>query len=73
MNIILLFTYGYSLKTWHESGSLDRELLFYKKLKEDFGVDTTFVTYGDSNDETISKTLGLFLFINLLKSENPLY
>ena len=71
MNIILLFTYGYSLKTWHDSGSLDRELLFYKKLKEEFGVDTTFVTYGDSNDETYLKdfrVVPIYKFVKKRKS-----
>ena len=35
MHIGLLFTYGYSLNTWKESGTLNREVLFYKKLAED--------------------------------------
>ena len=28
MKIGYLFTYGYSLKTWEESGTLNKELLF---------------------------------------------
>ncbi len=32
MHVILLFTYGYSLKLWHDSGALEREIIYYKKL-----------------------------------------
>ncbi len=50
MHIGLLFTYGYSLNTWKESGTLTREILFYKKLAKENNVKFTFFTYGDESD-----------------------
>ena len=50
MEIIVFSTYGYSLNTWNDSGTLKRELALYKKMNEDFGTKFTFVTYGDSRD-----------------------
>ena len=49
MHIGLLFTYGYSLNTWKESGTLNREVLFYKKLAEEHEMISPFVS------ESISK------------------
>ena len=34
MQIIVFSTYGYSLETWHISGTLKRELDLYKKIYE---------------------------------------
>lgn len=50
MHIGLLFTYGYSLNTWKESGTLNREVLFYKKLAEEKDIQFTFFTFGNKND-----------------------
>ena len=50
MNIILLFTYGYSLKLWHESGALERELIYYKRLSSEGNIKFTFVTFGEEDD-----------------------
>jgi glycosyltransferase involved in cell wall biosynthesis len=49
MNLVLLFTYGVSLKIWEETGLIDREVLLYKRLLKK-GVHVTFVTYGDEQD-----------------------
>jgi len=49
MNVILFFTFDISLKTWHETGLLERELKFFKRLISN-GVKLTLVTYGDSSD-----------------------
>ena len=38
MNVILIFTYGISLKKWSESGLIDRELELYKELEKINGV-----------------------------------
>ncbi len=53
MKVIIFFTYGISLKNWKDTGLLDREIRLYKYLIENFGLDITFVTFGDQNDEEI--------------------
>tara|TARA_B100001250_G_scaffold396857_1_gene403303 strand:- start:124 stop:1245 length:1122 start_codon:yes stop_codon:yes gene_type:complete len=50
MRVILFFTYGISLLQWKESGLLEREVKLYKKLNKDYGLNFTFVTYGDETD-----------------------
>jgi len=55
MKIILFFTYGISLSDWENTGLLDRELKFYEKLYEKFGISTVLLTYGDSEDIEIIK------------------
>ena len=54
MRILVVFTYGYSLKTWEESGTLERELSIYSELQKKYGIKFTFLTYGDSSDFQIS-------------------
>lgn len=63
MNIILIFTYGISLKNWKESGLLNREIALYKELNKKYGFKFTFFTYGDSEDIKIVKE---FDFINVI-------
>jgi len=49
MNIAVLFTYGVSLKQWHEAGILIREAKIYNELtKKNVNVD--FITFGDDTD-----------------------
>jgi len=55
MKIILFFTYGISLLNWKNTGLLNREIKFYEKLYEKYGVSTIFVTFGDSADLKILK------------------
>jgi glycosyltransferase involved in cell wall biosynthesis len=58
-----MFTYGASLKTWEESGLLQREIQLYQKLIEQYGVEVNFFTYGDANDrkwESDLKSIKLF-------------
>ena len=50
MRVILFFTYGISLLEWKKSGLLDREIKLYEKLNKDYGLNFTFVTYGDKSD-----------------------
>ena len=54
MNILVVFTYGYSLKTWVESGTLERELSIYRELQNKFDHKFTFLTYGDISDNEIN-------------------
>jgi len=57
MNLILFFTYGVSLRTWTETGLLDREIILYKKLIEN-GLRVTFITYGEESDYQYRDKLG---------------
>ena len=51
MNILLTFTFNYSLKTWEEAGILERELNYYKKLSEKHSIKFIFLTYGDKSEK----------------------
>jgi len=50
MKVLVVFTYGYSLKTWKESGTLNKELEIYHLLSNKYNINFTFITYGDEND-----------------------
>ena len=50
MKVIVIFTYGISLKHWIDSGIYDREMLLYQSLEKEYGVEFTFITFGDSKD-----------------------
>tara|TARA_Y100000817_G_scaffold237261_1_gene189322 strand:- start:845 stop:1966 length:1122 start_codon:yes stop_codon:yes gene_type:complete len=63
MRVILFFTYGNSLLQWKESGLLDREIKLYKRLNQDYGLNFTFVTYGNETDFGILDELS---YINVL-------
>jgi len=70
MNVLVVFTYGYSLETWNESGTIFRELSIYKKLHELYGIEFTFLTFSDSNtDFNLQKygikVISVYDFINL--------
>jgi len=56
MRLLLFFTYGISLKTWDETGLIDREIILYKKLTEK-GIKVSFITYGDKSDFKYSDKL----------------
>jgi len=51
MNILLTFTFNYSLKTWEEAGILDRELGYYKKLSDKHNIKFVFLTYGYKSEK----------------------
>lgn len=53
-NLVVLFTYGLSLKTWEESGLIARELQIYQKLAEQKKLKIHLLTYGDETDLKIS-------------------
>jgi len=57
MNIILIFSYGISLKKWDEAGIIDRELHLYKELERKYNIYFTFVTFGDEQDEKYSNKI----------------
>jgi len=49
IHLILFFTKGSSLQSWHSSGILEREVALYLQLVQK-GIDVSFVTYGDRQD-----------------------
>ena len=51
MNVLVVFTFNYSLETWKNSGTLNREVSIYKKLHEKNNVNFVFLTYGDGSDQ----------------------
>ena len=51
MNVLVVFTYGYSFKTWENSGTISREISLYKKLHEDYNINFLFLTFGGKEDE----------------------
>jgi hypothetical protein len=69
MHIILLFTYGYSLKTWEQSGSLNRELLYYKTLCSSEDIKFTFVTFGDETDLNYTSEFDIFPVYKFIKKK----
>ena len=53
MKVAVFFTWDYSLNTWHESGTIGRELKFLKVLRRK--IYLTFFTYGDSSEFKLAK------------------
>lgn len=53
MRILYVFTYGYSLKSWEDSGFLQKELKYFQKLNKEINCKFTFLTYGDNSDLNI--------------------
>ena len=74
MHVILIFTYGISLKAWDDSGILKREIEIYKRLSKDEKIRFTFVTFGDIEDQKYSELfdnltiLPIYKYINKSKS-----
>ena len=50
MKVAVFFTWDYSLTTWHESGTITRELKFFKSIEKYKDATFSFITYGDSSD-----------------------
>jgi len=57
LNLLLIFTFDISLKSWEETGLLSRETHIYKVLHEKYGVKTTFLTFGNNDDLLYSDAL----------------
>ncbi len=74
MNILVVFTFGYSLKTWSDSKTLDREIAIYKHLHQQKGINFTFLTYGSNFDNELINHDGLnvipiYQFLNVTQSK----
>ncbi len=48
--ITLFFTYGVSIKTWAETGLLQREIRLYQELMRLYEIQVQFLTFGDETD-----------------------
>ena len=57
MNLLLIFTFDISLKSWEKSGLFSRETKPYKVLHEKHGINTTFLTFGNSDDLIYTENL----------------
>ena len=44
MNVILVFTFGVSLKDWFESGLLSREIRIYEEILQKEDIQFSFIT-----------------------------
>ncbi len=69
MNIILIFTYGISLKNWEESGLLSREIKLYEELHKKYKYKFTFLTFGDDSDINVLKN---YEFIDVIPAKSKL-
>ncbi len=67
MNILIVFTYDYSLKTWYESQVLNRELSIYEEINSINNFKFTLLTYGDETDLDIDIDNDIFEVIPIYK------
>lgn len=70
MKLIVFLTWDYSLKTWAESGTLDRELRLFKKLFDRYNASITFFTYGNDSDISYIKNYPEFKIIPIYQHFN---
>ena len=74
MHVVIFFTYEYSLKLWNNSGILERELIYYKKLLNlDNNLAITLITYGDESDFDYQPDLNNFSILpvySVIKKSN---
>lgn len=67
MHILVIFTYNTSLIHWRDSGLLDRELKIYRKLRDNFDIEFTFLTFGDIQDEQLVNDFKIIPFYKFNK------
>ena len=73
MRVTLFMTRGMSLREWHKSGILERELLLYKHLNKN-NIQVGIVTYGGSCDVSTTFNLnGISVLCNKYNLPNWLY
>ena len=56
MNILYFFTFGYSVKTWNDSGQLNREVEHFTALIKIKNLNFILFTYGDEDDDKFIKS-----------------
>ena len=72
MRVLLLFTYGVSLKMWDDLGIINREISIYKKLSER-NINFKFLTYGNNLDlkyKDLLNDIEVIPIQNLIVSKN---
>lgn len=75
MNVLVIFTYNYSLLDWKNAGNLEKELSIYKKLHKDYNHTFYFLTYGDERDLKINincpgiKIIPIYMYIKKFKNK----
>ena len=55
MKVAVFLTYNYSLQTWLNSGTINRELEIYNQISNISSAEFTFYTYGDSDESRTYK------------------
>lgn len=68
MKIAVFLTYNYSLSTWKNSGTLERELLIYEELSNHNDVEFVFFSYGNDSDRVLLKNYKNFDVIPMYKN-----
>ena len=63
MTILYFFSFRNSLKSWNDSGILNRELEIFKILNNKYGYKFIFFTYGKADEK---KYINDFSFIKLI-------
>jgi len=67
MKVAVFLTYNYSLQTWYNSGTLNRELEIYKQINNINNAKFTFYTYGGSEDVELIKDFPNFNVVPMFK------
>jgi len=73
IKIALFLTYDYSIQTWHDTGTLEKELKIYNEISNNFPVTFTFFSYGDEKDYRYEKYFNDFEIVpiySLLSKSN---
>ena len=70
MHVILVFTYGISIKEWDNLGILSREVEIYKKMNKEHNVRFTFLTFGNHEDENYIHLINDLTIIPIYKYIN---
>jgi glycosyltransferase involved in cell wall biosynthesis len=58
MKLLVFFTYGVSLKQWHDKGLLQREVRLYQELINQYEIKVGFITYGNETDFEYKDLIG---------------
>ena len=72
IKIAIFSTFDYSLKTWSDSGVLEKELTIYKETASNHQVKFTFYTYGDEDDYQFSEQMEDFEIIPISVKVKPI-
>tara|TARA_X000000368_G_scaffold267213_1_gene211639 strand:- start:7318 stop:8427 length:1110 start_codon:yes stop_codon:yes gene_type:complete len=75
MNVILVFTFGVSLKDWLETGLLSREIKLYEEIAENENITFTFLTFGDKSDTELiqNKSISVIPIYQYIKKSKNTY